>query len=177
MNEPSWLSRLDRSGIPLLLARVFVGGWFIYHGFLKVGDPVDFLKVLREYELLPLDPPYIINGLAVTLPWIEVVGGMALLLGVALRSAAVLMIVMLGTFTAAVLLRASGVQAETGQSFCDIAFDCGCGGGIINVCKKALENGSLFLASFIPLFSHSRRFCFAKRSSPRQDVPPPPLSR
>ena len=151
LNKPSWLKRLDRSGVPLLLARVFVGGWFVYHGFLKVGDPVDFLKVLREYELLPLDPPHIINGLAVTLPWIEVVGGLALLLGVALRSAAVLMIVMLGAFTAAVLLRASGVQSDTGQSFCE-TFDLR-----LNASSHEVPRKDVWDASTITEFGHSGR--------------------
>ena len=103
--------KLDDTGVPLLTARLVVGGVFVWHALKKIGDPVDFLKVLREYELLPLDPPQIINGAAVVLPWVELLAGLGLLLGIAVQAVAILLLGLLLAFTSAVYLRALGVQA------------------------------------------------------------------
>lgn len=159
-NTPGVLGRLDQTGAPLLVARLIIGGWFIVYGIKKISaDPVVFLRVLEQYHLLPMEPAFLLNGFAVTLPFIEVLAGLALVLGVAVRAAGFLLSFLMVTFTAAIYLRGLGVQAETGQALCDIVFDCGCGAGPINICRKFGENSVLFLISLIPIVSRSRRFC------------------
>jgi len=60
--------RLDESGIPLLIARLVVGGLFVWMGYKKVLEPVEFLKQIRMYQALPESPPYFLNLSAVVLP-------------------------------------------------------------------------------------------------------------
>lgn len=161
----STLKRLGASGVPLLIARLIVGGLFIYMGIMKVAEPVAFLKLIKLYEILPLQPPIFINATAITLPWIEIVCGVALVTGVFRRGAAVIITVMLLVFTPAILIRAIDLYAGgTGEfpTFCDVAFDCGCGGGAINSCRKLAENSGLLVLAVFAIFSSSRRFCLAK---------------
>ncbi|UCD28996.1 MAG: hypothetical protein JSV03_00490 [Planctomycetota bacterium] len=58
-----------------------------------------------------------------------------------------------------VAVRAIGIYQTGGIPFCDIEFDCGCGGGVVNVCRKLPENTFLLLLSIVVLLSRSRRFC------------------
>ncbi|MEE8142615.1 MAG: MauE/DoxX family redox-associated membrane protein [Planctomycetota bacterium] len=164
--------RLDASGLPLGVARLIIGGVFVWAAVQKIADPVTFLKVLREYQLLPFQPPQIINGVAVILPWVEVVAGLALITGVALRPACILLATLLVVFTGAIYLRATQVQGDA-QAFCSIAFDCGCGGEVIQVCRKLLQNTGLVLVSMVAIISRSRRFCLPTPFM-RSKLPPPP---
>lgn len=163
--EPSTMKRLGASGVPLLIARLIVGGLFIYMGIMKVAGTVAFLKLIKLYHILPLQPPIFINATAITLPWIEIVCGVALVTGVFRRGGAVIITSMLLVFTPAILIRAIDLYAGgTGEfpTFCDVAFDCGCGGGAINSCRKLAENSGLLLLAVFAIFSSSRRFCLAR---------------
>lgn len=106
-------------------------------------------------------PPILLNAAAAVLPWFELFAGLALVLGVLLRGASTAVAAMLTVFTIAVAIRALGVQAATGLAFCDIAFDCGCGTGVVQICSKLAVNGTMIILTFICVFSASRRFCLA----------------
>lgn len=160
--QPGVLRKLDSTGIPLLLARLAVGGMFVYLGAQKVQDPQAFLKAVKAFDILPLQPPTLINSVAVLLPWIEVVAGLAVLLGVSLRGAGATLFVSLLVFTPAVALRALGIYETSDIAFCAIKFDCGCGTGEVYICKKLLENTLLTLGSIVLFTSGSRRFCLGK---------------
>ncbi len=166
MSEPSSqlppLRRLDRTGVPLLLARLILGGMFIYMGTHKLADPIAFLKLVRMYHMLPETPPYFLNSVAIVLPWLEVFTGVALLIGLSVRGAAAIMTIMLCVFTPAILLRALKMVAETGQSFFQISFDCGCGSGVVVIWKKVTENLLLILLSILAVASCSRRWCLSR---------------
>ncbi len=156
---------LDYTGVPLLAARLVLGVSFIYMGYLKYRQPFEFLKTLRQFDMLPdsstawLDGAYVLNLTALYLPWIEMVCGVLLLLGVAVRGAALTMLVSLMAFTAAVYAR-SRLQFGD-QHPCDVVFDCGCGSGPVNVCAKMATNAGLIIVAGIALSSQSRRFCFS----------------
>jgi len=172
VNEPrSWIRRFDESGIPLLGVRLVLGGLFIWMGYNKIGHPVDFLKEIREYHALPESPALFLNTTAIVLPWLEVVAGSALILGVFVRSAAAVFAIMLAVFTPAILFRALEIRAQTGTPFFDIAFDCGCGAGVVVTWKKLLENTGLFLLALYGLLSLSRRFCLDHWWDRRKAVP------
>jgi uncharacterized membrane protein YphA (DoxX/SURF4 family) len=155
----SWIRRFDESGIPLLAVRLVLGGLFIWMGVNKIGHPVDFLKEIREYHALPESPAIFLNATAIVLPWLEVVAGTALVLGVFVRGAAAVFAIMLAVFTPAILFRALEIRAQTGTPFFDIEFDCGCGAGVVVTWKKLLENTGLLLLALYGVFSLSRRFC------------------
>lgn len=154
------IRKLDATGVPLLLARLVVGFTFLYYGAQKIADPIAFLKSIEAYNLLPTKPAWIINSIALMLPWTEVLCAGAILSGIKLRSAALLTSAMLGVFTPAIYLLGTsliGTKPEF-QSLCDVIADCGCGSGAIPVCPKLATNCALLLLSLWALFSRSERF-------------------
>lgn len=155
------LRRLDRTGVPLLLARLILGGMFVYMGTHKLADPIAFLKLVRMYHMLPETPPYFLNAVAIVLPWLEVFAGVALITGLCVRGAGLMTAIMLCVFTPAIVLRALRMVSETGQGFFQIRFDCGCGGGEVVIWKKVTENLLLLLLSVVAIASCSRRWCLS----------------
>lgn len=156
------IGRLDRTGWPLLAARLVLGVTFIYMGSVKAADPVEFLKQLHQFRMLPETPPVFLNATAIVLPWIEVVVGTALLIGLHVRGAALAAVIMLAVFTPAILIRALDIRAQTGVSFFEIKFDCGCGGGPVIIWTKLLSNFGLLLLAVYALLSRSDRFMPAR---------------
>ena len=154
------LCRLDATGYPLLLARLIVGLIFLMYGIEKVSDPIAFLKSIKNYDLLPLEPSWFINSIAVILPFTEIVCALALLSGIGLRSAAAVTSVMLLAFTPAVYLLGSSLVGTTPEfdTLCNVVADCGCGSGAIPICQKLLENCGLILLSLWATFSGSSKF-------------------
>jgi uncharacterized membrane protein YphA (DoxX/SURF4 family) len=134
---------IDRTGGSWvwLVARWVVGGYFLYSGFAKAIEPVEFLKLLRIYELTTV--PLLLNLVAAALPWFEVLCGLLLILGVGVRGVALVTLLLLIPFTAVVWLRALAIQESTGLAFCAIQFDCGCGTGEVPICRKLIENAIL----------------------------------
>lgn len=121
-----------------VLARWSLGAYFIWMGLHKALDPVDFLKLVRQYDLV--QTPLLLNLIAAGLPWFEVLCGALLLLGVVPRGAALLVVAMLIPFTLAILRRALLLHAAGNLPFCAIKFDCGCGSGEVFVCGKLTAN-------------------------------------
>lgn len=130
-------------GVLGTLIRWSLGAVFVWLGFQKAIHPVDFLKVVREYQLGGAHQW--LNLIAGVLPWFEVFCGALLLAGVAVRGTAVLALGMLIPFTWMVTHRALEIHEAGAIPFCAIRFDCGCGAGEVNVCGKLLENGFLVL--------------------------------
>jgi uncharacterized membrane protein YphA (DoxX/SURF4 family) len=159
----SALARWDASGIPLVIARRAGGAAFVVRGALMVNDPVAFLKLVRTYDMVPAEPTWMLNGIAATLPWLEIWCGVLLLAGLWIRGAATVLLVMLAVFTVALTRRALAIQDTDQLAFCAIAFDCGCGTGEVNICRKLTENAGLVLASCVALVSRSRRWCLSSR--------------
>lgn len=159
--NPSILRRADETGVPLLIVRLVLGVLFIYMGVQKVGHPVEFLKQIRLYEMLPESPGIFLNGTALVLPWMEILCGTALILGLWVRGAAGLIGLMLGVFTPAILMRTLAIRAEEGTPFLQIAFDCGCGAGEVVAWTKMLTNTGLLALALTGLVSRSRRFCLS----------------
>ncbi|MCP5515913.1 MAG: DoxX family membrane protein [Verrucomicrobiales bacterium] len=136
-------------GWGLVLGRWFLGAAFIYLGAVKVLDPVAFLKQVHAYDLV-VQPPWL-NLVAGVLPWLEILCGLLLILGVAIRGTGLLTLMMLVAFTFAVWQRGSDLAAREGAPLCLIKFDCGCGTGEIGVCNKLVENSLLMALAALPL--------------------------
>jgi uncharacterized membrane protein YphA (DoxX/SURF4 family) len=133
---------LDLSAI---CARWLLGVLFIYTGWQKIWDPVTFLKLVRQYDLV--QTPFLLNSIAATLPWFEVFCGALLILGVAVRGTALTLVCVLVPFTAVVWHRALVLEAAKLIPFCMVKFDCGCGTGEVFICTKLVENFLLILLS------------------------------
>ena len=137
-----------------VLARWVLGGVFIYMGFAKVVHPEEFLKLVREYEVVR--NPYALNLIAATLPWFEIFCGVLLLAGVAVRGTALVAAGLLFPFSLMVLKRALDIAAG-GSPFCDIRFDCGCGNGEVLICYKLIENSALFFVALWLMAGYGKR--------------------
>jgi uncharacterized membrane protein YphA (DoxX/SURF4 family) len=134
-----------------------MGMIFVYMGLNKALHPVDFLKILREYNMV--ENHLLLNLIAAVLPWFEVLCGLLLLLGIAVRGSALLLIGMLVSFSIAIIGRALAIHAAGSISFCEIRFDCGCGAGEVIVCHKLLENASLLFMSLLLVIGRGNRWC------------------
>lgn len=157
------IRKLDQTEIPMtMLIRLALGAYFIYSGFEKIGDPFAFLKNIRLYEMMPEDPPFFLNAVAAVLPWLEVVCGIALVFGIGIRGAAANLMLMLLVFTPAILFRALVIRAESGTPFFEIAFDCGCGSGVVVIWRKLCFNGMLIVGALVVLFARSRKYCLSR---------------
>jgi uncharacterized membrane protein YphA (DoxX/SURF4 family) len=81
-----------------VVARVALGLIFLAASWDKIADPVAFAKIIRNYQILP---DVLINGAALVLPWIEVVVGVCLLTGFAVRGAGLSATLMMLVFLSA----------------------------------------------------------------------------
>ena len=93
-------------------ARLVLGGVFLYAGFVKLGQPLEFALSISGYELLP----YFGNiFLASVLPWIELFCGLMLIVGWKVRPTAALMILVMLVFIGALIsAKARGLEVDCG---------------------------------------------------------------
>jgi uncharacterized membrane protein YphA (DoxX/SURF4 family) len=120
------VSAIARRALTLLLhpaaavaARVILGGVFAVSGTVKLIEPVEnFMAAIHAYDLLPV---WMERPLAGMLPWVEMVSGLLLMLGLLTRASLAVVALQLAVFTVALgstLLR--GISLE----------DCGCFGAL-----------------------------------------------
>jgi uncharacterized membrane protein YphA (DoxX/SURF4 family) len=140
-----------------VLARWLLGAVFLYMGLNKALHPVEFLKLVRQYDLV--QSSLLLNSIAAALPWFEIFCGLLLLAGVAVRGTAVMLMVMLVPFTLLVFRRALAIQSAQAIAFCAVKFDCGCGNGEVFICHKLPENFLYILFSVWLLAGCGRRLC------------------
>ena len=140
-----------------VLARWLLGAVFLYMGLNKALHPVEFLKMVRQYDLV--QSSLLLNSIAGAPPWFEIFCGLLLLAGVAVRGTAVMLIVMLVPFTVLVFRRALAIQSAQHIPFCAIKFDCGCGTGEVFICRKLVENFLLIVFSVWLLAGYGRKLC------------------
>ena len=96
-----------------LLFRVALGGVFIYASIYKILEPAQFAKSIWYYHIVPGE---LINVSALILPWLELLCGLALIVGAYYRGAALWVTLLLVVFTVAI-----GSAVLRG-----ISIDCGC---------------------------------------------------
>ena len=158
MNNAPRNKLLDSLTVP---ARWILGGLFVYMGMSKALHPVEFLKLVHQYQLT--DSPFVLNFIAAALPWFEVFCGLLLLAGVAVRGSALLLVLMLVPFTLVVLHRALAIHTLKGIPLCAVKFDCGCGNGEEWICVKLPENCLLILLSVWLVAGWGRQLCLRHR--------------
>lgn len=95
--------------------RIAIGAVFVYAGAVKIFDPVGFAVDIDNYRMMPAEA---INLMAITLPWIEVVVGLLLVVGVWVKSSAWIVSLLLIMF----LIAISQALAR------GLNIDCGCFG-------------------------------------------------
>jgi uncharacterized membrane protein YphA (DoxX/SURF4 family) len=155
-------------------ARWFLGGFFIYTGLVKALDPVVFLKLIREYEMV--GNSVLLNSIASALPWFEVFCGVLLVTGVAVRGTALVVLGMLIPFTLIVLKRALAIASAEGILFCAVKFNCGCGTGDVVICQKLVENSGLMLLALFLLAGLGKKWALRFSLWPTETLPTAPAA-
>ncbi len=97
----------------LLISRLILGGLFVYAAWDKIVHPDQFAQIVLNYKLMP---DMGINLLAIFLPWLEMVAGLLLILGIFPKESAAILAGLLLVFILAI-----GINLARG-----LDFDCGC---------------------------------------------------
>jgi len=119
--------------------QLVTGAIFALAALSKLGDLHSFAAEIHNFRIVPIATE---NLLAITLPWIELVAALALLLGIRARAGAVLASWLLVAFTVAV---ASAVARG-------LDFECGCFGtadGAHVGTRKLVENLAMTLFAVV----------------------------
>jgi uncharacterized membrane protein YphA (DoxX/SURF4 family) len=105
----SWLSHPTTG----LVVRVVLACVFIFASLDKIKHPDSFAEAVYNYQLLP---DVVVNLVAIWLPWLELVGGVLLLLGIWVQGSIVVLVGLMVVF-----LGALGVNMARG-----LDIHCGC---------------------------------------------------
>ena len=112
-------------------AQIAAGLIFLASALPKIADLSGFAGSVHNFHLEPFVPMAATNLLAMTIPWVELVAGLALVAGVRPRAGAFIYTALLAVFTI-------GVIAAMARG---LSFDCGCfgkaGSGPIGAMKLA----------------------------------------
>jgi uncharacterized membrane protein YphA (DoxX/SURF4 family) len=106
------LRRWEGHGAVVRVAELAIGIVFLIAALAQVGDLQTFAGQVHNFRLVPIA---LENAVAMTLPWIELVCGLALVMGVRPRAGAVVAAVLMLVFTVAVAAAlARGLNIECG---------------------------------------------------------------
>ena len=83
----------------LVCFRMILGVIFFYAGIIKIYDPQGFALAVYNYHILP---GFLINPVAVILPWVEVIAGAALILGIMVQGSSLIVSGLLVIFLCAI---------------------------------------------------------------------------
>jgi uncharacterized membrane protein YphA (DoxX/SURF4 family) len=103
---------LDNRGL-IVVSRLILGGVFIYAAIDKIAYPDQFAEIIRNYRILPVETS---NAVAIMMPWLELLAGAFLVVGIWSRENAAILSMLLVVFIAAI-----GYNLARG-----LDFDCGC---------------------------------------------------
>lgn len=136
----------------IALTRIYLALYFLLSGLDKINHLNEFAQSIENYKMLPIST---VNIFAVIFPWIEVVSGALLLLGVFIKENSAIILGLLIIFTVAV------ISAYTRE----INIDCGCqatlGSQKVGI-LKIVENISLMIVAFASFKLHAQILRFLK---------------
>jgi len=119
--------------------RIVLGFVFIFAAISKASEPEEFARAIANYKLLPI---FLINILAIILPWIELCAGILLVFGISEKENSAILSGLLLVFIIAITI--SLIRG--------LNIDCGCfgttGGTKLGI-QKLLENFGLLLLGLI----------------------------
>ena len=129
------IKRMLSNNYILLLARLLLGFIFLYAAIEKISDPESFAGAINNYKFLPL---FSINIFAIFIPWIELITGILLIFGIAVRENSLIISTLLAIFIIIIII----------SLFRGLNINCGCfgtaGGTKIGI-QKIIEDILLIL--------------------------------
>lgn len=99
MRASTPLHRVISHPLLISLLRVALGAVFIVASLDKIQNPEAFATSIANYRVLPYT---VINGMAIVLPWLEVITGTLLVLGVWVRANTMIVWALLFAFSVAI---------------------------------------------------------------------------
>ncbi|RLA57767.1 MAG: hypothetical protein DRR04_12290 [Gammaproteobacteria bacterium] len=109
----------------VLLSRIVVGGLFVVAGSIKLRSPQEFANAIKAFKVFPAETgDHLIMMSTFTMPWVELIAGVLLIIGWRARDAALVISGMLAMFILAVI----SVIARK------LEVDCGCFGKLELFC-------------------------------------------
>ena len=155
----SIIKRILKSEYLALTLRVFVGYYFIYASMSKIPYPAQFAEILASYRLFPY--PFV-NVLAVVVPWIELITGLFIIIGLRNRASAIIIALLYIGFNVAI-----GLNVIVGSPI-----TCGCYdtvGEPVSLVK--LIKNTVWLLFTIQVFFYDRLFLLRKGGKPIGGTP------
>ena len=101
-----------REGLLAICARMILGTVFVYASIDKITHPAGFAKAVYNYQILP---DFLINLTAIFLPWLELILGLFLILGLLNEGSICIMTLLLVIFLVAMVFNlARGLDIHCG---------------------------------------------------------------
>jgi putative oxidoreductase len=148
----NYLKNIFNNGWIEIACRWILGITFIYASYYKIMSPTDFAKMVYGYNLFP---EVLINLIAIVLPFVELISGLSLLLGIYPRSAALIINGLLLAFI--FILTINIIRGHE--------FDCGCfSAGKAGSPKMMVERDLIYLIMGLQVFWFNgvRKGCFIR---------------
>lgn len=143
-----------------LLSRLIVAAVFLYAAYDKVWRPAEFAQAAAVYEIIPI---WMVNSSSAILAWLELIVGILLVLGVAIRASAL--------WTSGLLVFFIGLMIYA--ELTGAGYDCGCfpGGGGAAGYETALRDLAFLVPSLWLVFVPGRWLALApgRGSRPPRD--------
>jgi uncharacterized membrane protein YphA (DoxX/SURF4 family) len=147
------MNKLFNNKYLLVSIRIFLALVFIFAAVTKVTETETFARAIANYKLLP---NFLINFLAIILPWIELCAGVLLLFGISVKENSTILSGLLFIFIIAILI----------SLLRGLNIDCGCfgtvGGTKVGI-QKILENIGLLILGLILIKFDSTSFSLSQQ--------------
>ncbi|MCB9260272.1 MAG: DoxX family membrane protein [Ignavibacteriales bacterium] len=137
----------------IAITRIYLALVFILSGLDKINNLEAFAVSIENYKILPIET---INIIAIVIPWIELVAGALLLIGLYIKENSLIITTLLLIFTVAII---SAIARN-------LDIDCGCQGtfdgqkvGIL----KLIENFSLMIVGYLSIKFPKQVLTYIKR--------------
>lgn len=140
------MKKILNSEIINIIARLLLGLVFLFFGIEKISNPNSFAVEILNYGFFPL---FSVNIIAIILPWVEVLVGIFILLGIRLKSSS-----LLGGFLMLFFIISVAIAMMKGL---DISCGCSSSHDLKVGWQKIFENlGHLILSIYIFFFPASK---------------------